>query len=1323
MTRSAGARASLRVRPAVAGVTALLLALAWYVLGAPPASADGPTTFSNTASIAIPKTGSANQKGPADPYPSSIDVSGMTGSVTKVTVTYHDLTHSILNDIDSMVVAPTGENLEVMSDASGDNTFTFATNATLTFDDAAAATIPSSGNVPSGTYRPINNSPGGEVDSFPPPAPTPSTNTTLAQAFTGIDPNGTWKLWAVDDTSGDVGTMAGGWSLSITTETAAVATTTTVTSSDASSTTGDPVTFTATVKAGATPVTAGAVQFSADGSNLGNPVSLNGSGVATFTTSSLAEGTHLIRATYSGATGFLTSNGTMSQRVDNATVVSDNTFCNPGKITIPDKGTSTPYPSNVFVSGLSGQVTKVTATIKGLSHTSTIDVDALLSAPTTSKNLFLLSDAGGDNNGASNVNLTFDDAAAGPVPSPIVSGTYRPTNINSVDQPTDPMPAPAPTPTSATTMASLNGGSPNGTWSLWVVDDATGDSGQIANGWCVTITSQSPTTTSVTAAPNPSTFGQAVTLKATVASGGSPVVAGSVQFSDGGTDLGAPVPVGADGTATLTTSDLSVGSHPITATYGGTADLATSSGSVTQVVNKAETTTELTSSKNPSQVGDAVTFTATVTSGGGPQTSGSVTFAVDGTDQPAVPVDADGTATFTTATLAAGTHTIRAAYGGTASFATSSAQLDQVVNRFDTTTALTTSGSPSVFGDDVTFTATVTSAGSPVLAGGVEFLDGSASLGVVSLSADGTATFTIDNLAVGSHTIHANYAETTAYGASADQLIQVVGQQASATTVSAAPNPSSFGTSVTFTATVAVGATPVTGGTVQFSEGGTNLGAPVPLAADGSATFSTATLAGGSHTITATYSGTADVAGSSGSVDQVVNSAASTTVLTSTPDPSVFGQSVTLTATVTSAGGQVTTGTVTFTEAATVLCAAAPVQPDGTATCAVDDLGAGAHQLTATFSGSADFAGSSGQTTQTVDQATTQTALTGPTTGSLGADLEYTATVTGPNGPLNQGAVVFTVDGTVVGGPVDVDATGKATFTTKLAAGSHTIDAEYTGTPDYADSPATQITVVVSVVADAGGPYDIAEGGGVTLDGTGSSSGADSYEWDLNGDGVFGDVSGPSPVLTWKELESFGIDDGQATPTTYPIALRVTSGTAAPVTATSSLVVSNTAPISVITGSLTATVGKPFTVKVGAQDPSSADMAAQFGYTIDWGDGSPVETLTGPADPPVSHTYTSRGSFAAAFIATDKDGGQGEKTAVVVLAEPAASPSPSPSPSGSSSATAPSGPTSSGGAGNLANTGASIGPGWIVAGPALLIGGAGLLLLASRRRARHGFHT
>ena len=115
--------------------------------------------------------------------------------------------------------------------------------------------------------------------------------------------------------------MAGGWSLTITTANAAVATTTTVTSSFNPSRTGLPVTFTATVKAGASAVTAGTVQFADNGVDVGSPVALNGSGQATFSTSALSEGTHAIRATYSGSTGFLTSNGSVSQRVDTPTVV------------------------------------------------------------------------------------------------------------------------------------------------------------------------------------------------------------------------------------------------------------------------------------------------------------------------------------------------------------------------------------------------------------------------------------------------------------------------------------------------------------------------------------------------------------------------------------------------------------------------------------------------------------------------------------------------------------------------------------------------------------------------------------------------------------------------------------------------------------------------------------------------------------------------------------------------------------------------------------------------------------------------------------------
>lgn len=548
------------------------------VVLAQSAVADGPTTFSNSSAIAIPAAGSPNQIGTASPYPSSVNVSGMTGAVTKVTVAFNGLTHSALNDVDAMVVAPTGANLLVLSDA-GSDALTFASNATLTFDDAAAGTVPS-GNVPSGTYRPTNVA-AGTTDTLPAPAPTPSSQTTLAGAFTGINPNGAWQLFVVDDTSGDLGSMAGGWSLTITTANAALATTTTVTSSLNPSRTALPVTFTATVRAGASAVTTGTVQFADNGVDVGSPVALNGSGQATFSTSALSEGTHAIRATYSGSTGFLTSNGSLSQHVDTPTFVTGNTFCNRGGLTVPAQGASAPYPSNITVTGMAGSLVSVTATLHGLAHAAPVDLDVMMSGP-GAKNVVLMSDAGGTD-AVSGVDVTFDDAAAGAVPTPVADGTFRPTDDDS-DGP-DAFPAPAPVPSTAT-LSTFQGGVVNGTWTLWVVDDASGDSGSIGR-WCVTITTTSMLATTVVGAPNPSVVGENVTFTATTTADGLWVHAGTIQFTSDGSNLGAPVPVGPDGKATFSTSVLTAGSHLVTATYLVNPTYPTSSGTTSQVVGAA----------------------------------------------------------------------------------------------------------------------------------------------------------------------------------------------------------------------------------------------------------------------------------------------------------------------------------------------------------------------------------------------------------------------------------------------------------------------------------------------------------------------------------------------------------------------------------------------------------------------------------------------------------------------------------------------------------------------------------------------------------------
>ncbi len=1321
MTTSDVSEPIRRRRRLLAALTSTLLALGWVVIGAPTAVADGPSTFSNTASIAIPATGSADQMGPASPYPSPITVAGMTGLVTSVKVAFHGLSHGALSDIDAMVVAPSGQNLVVLSDVGDPNQLVTTSNADFTFSDAADGPVPAQVNVPSGTYKPTNiDIVGG--DTFPGSAPKPSTQTTLAGAFTGISANGTWDLYVVDDTSGDTGTMAGGWSLIVTTEVAATATTTTVTSSDATSTTGDPVTFTATVRAGGSAVTSGSVQFSENGTNLGSAVTLNGTGVSRFTTSALSEGTHAIRATYSGATGFLSSNGTVSQRVDNATVVTGNTFCNTGILTVPALGAAQPYPSNIMVSGQAGQVTKVTATIKGLTHTAPIDLDVLLSGPAPAKNLFLLSDVGGNLNSVSNADLTFDDAAANTVPSPIVSGTFRPTNDD--DGSRDAMPPPAPTPTSATALSTFDGASGNGTWSLWVNDDASGDSGSIAGGWCLTITSQVPTTTTLTTTPNPSTFGQPVTLTATVTGDGDPVDQGSVQFTDGGSAIGGPVAVGNDGKATVTTSTLSVGSHAIEASFSGAGDLADSSGTATQVVDKAATATVLTSASNPSDVGAAVTFTATVTSGGDRVTTGSVQFSDGGTDLgAAVPVAADGTASYPTSALAAGTHAIRASYGGTAELATSSDDLDQVVDKLLTTTSLVSDRNPSRFGDPVTLTATVTSGGDPATPGSVQFSDDGTDLGaLVTLAADGTATYTTAALSVGTHPITATYSGTDDLAQSSAELDQAVDALATTTGLTSDANPSIVGDTVTFTATVASGGGPVTGGSVQFSDGATPLGGAVALAADGTATFSTAGLTVGTHTIIATFSGTTEyTASTSPGLDQVVDPLASVTTVTSSPNPSTFGESVTFTATVSSGGTPLTSGTVDFSDGGTPLCAGAAVQPGGAATCSTDVLLVGSHTITATYAGTTDVATSSGSVVQVVDKVETTTELSDTPAGSspLGEDVTFTAAVTSEGGPVGAGTVAFSIDGTVVEAAAAVNSSGLATYTTStLAAGDHTVVAEYSGSDSYDGSVSPAIPHEVRLIADAGGPYTVAEGGSLDLDASASSPDL-TYEWDVNGDNAFGDASGPSPTLSWSDLEALGIDDG---PASYNVTVEVVDGATTISATATTLTVTNTAPTAVITGDLTATVGVPFTVKVGADDPSSADLAAQFTYTVDWGDGSAVETVTGPADPRVTHVYTAEGTVNASFTATDKDGGKGGPTIVQVQVGPAETQSPTAPPSTVPPTAPPSSSATSVSAGNLASTGADVGLGTIVLGAVLLLGGGALLLVARRRRAGRGLH-
>ncbi len=186
------------------------------------------------------------------------------------------------------------------------------------------------------------------------------------------------------------------------------------------------------------------------------------------------------------------------------------------------------------------------------------------------------------------------------------------------------------------------------------------------------------TTTTATSSSNPAAFGQSAPFTTKVTAKGSGTPTGEVEFLNGKTELGTVSLSG--GKATFSSSTLAVGAKSIQAVYLGNASFATSTSKiVSQVINKAATTTTLTSSQSPSTSGQSVTFTAKVV----PQFSGTPTGDVvfkDGTKTLETVALSRGVASFTTSTLATGTHIITATYGGSADFTGSAVALTQVVH-------------------------------------------------------------------------------------------------------------------------------------------------------------------------------------------------------------------------------------------------------------------------------------------------------------------------------------------------------------------------------------------------------------------------------------------------------------------------------------------------------------------------------------------------------------------------------------------------------------------------------------------------------------------
>jgi len=163
----------------------------------------------------------------------------------------------------------------------------------------------------------------------------------------------------------------------------------------------------------------------------------------------------------------------------------ERTFSNNTPIDIRDNNSASPYPSTINVSGFIGNISEITVMLNGFGHTFPDDVDVLLVSP-HGERVILMSDAG-SGTPVAGLDIKFDQAAASPIPdnSPLSSGSFSPGNYYTA---ADPFAAPAPAAPYSTTLATFNDVSPNGTWSLYIMDDFQGDSGRITNGWTLGVT-------------------------------------------------------------------------------------------------------------------------------------------------------------------------------------------------------------------------------------------------------------------------------------------------------------------------------------------------------------------------------------------------------------------------------------------------------------------------------------------------------------------------------------------------------------------------------------------------------------------------------------------------------------------------------------------------------------------------------------------------------------------------------------------------------------------------------------------------------------------
>jgi FtsP/CotA-like multicopper oxidase with cupredoxin domain len=579
---------------------------------------------------------------------------------------------------------------------------------------------------------------------------------------------------------------------------------------------------------------------------------------------------------------------------------------------------------------------------------------------------------------------------------------------------------------------------------------------------------QEASQTVITSSVNPSTLNEAVTFTATVTDPTAPVgtPTGDVIFTQ---KIGnnAPTTLGtstlAGGVATLTTSAIPVGNATIIASYQGSPSYFASADFLVQTVNRAVTTTAVSSDSSPTAaVGQPVIFTANV---GPAQATGTVTFTFDkGTPSaftsPARAVNA-GVATYAISSLTIGTHTVEATYSGDADYQPStSPSVNQGISIITTTTQLTSSANPSGALLNVTFTATVVPSSGAAPAGTVTFTittANGADVVVPVTLVNGAAAYTTAALSIGDHTVTAQYSGNGGHQASSASLTQTVQARATNTTLtsSTAGATITYPATVTYTASVTpviLGGVPT--GTVTFTITNEFVGTStvsVPVDGAGNAQLLGYVHTGGNNSVSAAYvpSQAGWLSSSSTTLNQLVNRAFTTLAVLRSVSNSRLGEPVTFMALV---GPPGTGGTVSFFLDGTGLANRAitvPVEANGAAFWTTNGLPLGTHTVNVVFDGTVNYLHAGWVSlTQQVSRGLTSTVVTSSLNPSVrGQAVTFTATVN-PVAPATLtpwGQVRFNIDGNWASGQIAL-VNGQATITVSTLRGgrSHTVRAYYT---------------------------------------------------------------------------------------------------------------------------------------------------------------------------------------------------------------------------------------------------------------------------------------